>query len=88
MNPTSAKSGKRIKLRYFAVLRDQAGKSEDTVDTMAEDPAELYHQLCQDAVLTLGREHVRAAVNGEFVDWDTPLQCGDEVVFIPPVSGG
>ena len=32
--------------------------------------------------------HVRLAVNDRFRDWDTPLADGDQVVFIPPVSGG
>jgi molybdopterin converting factor small subunit len=31
---------------------------------------------------------VRAAVNGRYIPWDAPLTDGDEVVFIPPVSGG
>jgi sulfur-carrier protein len=26
--------------------------------------------------------------NQEFVAWDTPLRAGDEVAFLPPVSGG
>ena len=31
---------------------------------------------------------VRAALNQEFADWNTTVAAGDEVVFIPPVSGG
>jgi MoaE-MoaD fusion protein len=31
---------------------------------------------------------VRGAVNHEFADWDTKIADGDEVAFIPPVSGG
>jgi molybdopterin converting factor small subunit len=27
-------------------------------------------------------------LNGEFADWDRPLQNGDEIAFLPPVSGG
>ena len=34
------------------------------------------------------REVVRAALNQEFADWDDALAEGDEVAFIPPVSGG
>jgi len=88
MNQTPNPSTKQIRLRYFAVLRDQSGKSEDTIETTAHDPAELYQHLCQVAGLKLDRKHVRAAINGEFADWQQPLRTGDEVVFIPPVSGG
>lgn len=34
------------------------------------------------------RDLVRFGVNLQFVPPDTPLQAGDEVVVIPPVSGG
>ena len=35
----------RIHLQYFAVLREQAGRSEETVETTAANPAELYEQV-------------------------------------------
>jgi molybdopterin converting factor small subunit len=31
---------------------------------------------------------VRIAINREFADADTPLQPGDELAFLPPISGG
>ena len=37
---------------------------------------------------TMSMNHVRLAVNDAFVDWSTPLNDGDAVVFIPPVAGG
>jgi molybdopterin converting factor small subunit len=33
-------------------------------------------------------DRVRAAVDENFVAWDTPLRDGQTVVFIPPVAGG
>ena len=30
----------------------------------------------------------RLAVNGDYVSWETRLEEGDEIVVIPPVSGG
>ena len=38
--------------------------------------------------LAPGREAVRFARNGNYVDADEPLATGDELAFIPPVSGG
>jgi molybdopterin converting factor small subunit len=37
---------------------------------------------------SLPRDRVRAAVDENFVAWDTPLRDGQTVVFIPPVAGG
>jgi molybdopterin converting factor small subunit len=34
------------------------------------------------------RTSLVAARNHEFAAWSTPLSAGDEVGFLPPVSGG
>ena len=34
------------------------------------------------------RQAAKPAVNLEYTTWDHPLQDGDEIAFIPPVSGG
>jgi len=78
----------RIRLRYYAVLRDQAGRAEETVETGATDAARLYEELAARYGFTLARDRLRVAVNADFVDWSRPLADGDEVVFIPPVAGG
>ncbi|MCB1922006.1 MAG: MoaD/ThiS family protein, partial [Candidatus Competibacteraceae bacterium] len=31
---------------------------------------------------------IRAAIDQEFVELDTPLRAGAEVAFFPPVTGG
>ncbi|HET9694238.1 MAG TPA: MoaD/ThiS family protein [Steroidobacteraceae bacterium] len=79
---------KRIHLQYFAVLREQAGRSEETLDTPAASPADLYEQVRTAHGFTLPRTMLRVAVNDEFRDWNTALANGDRVVFIPPVAGG
>jgi molybdopterin converting factor small subunit len=33
-------------------------------------------------------QQVRVAINQQFADADTPLQPGDELAFLPPISGG
>ena len=78
----------RVRLRYFALLRDQAGCGDETVETTATDAAGLYGELAARHGFSLERDRLRVAVNAEFADWSHVLADGDEVVFIPPVAGG
>jgi molybdopterin converting factor subunit 1 len=78
----------QLKIQYYALMREQAGRSEETVDTAAVTPADLYRELAARYGFTLSREQLKVAVNSEFSDWTRPLSQGDAVVFIPPVAGG
>ena len=77
-----------LRVQYFAALRDQAGRSEETVATEARTPRELYEILRQRHGLKLRPEQLRVAINDDFADWNRPLCAGDSVVFLPPVAGG
>jgi molybdopterin synthase sulfur carrier subunit len=79
---------KRLKVLYFASLRDAAGVPEEQVETMAADAAALYAELQVRHGFALQRERLRVAVDGAFAQWDGVLRDGSEVAFIPPVSGG
>jgi molybdenum cofactor guanylyltransferase len=79
---------RRIRVQYYALLREQAGRSEETLDTTATTPRELYAELEARYPFSLRAEMLRVAVNAEFADWGQPLGEGDAVVFIPPVAGG
>jgi molybdopterin-guanine dinucleotide biosynthesis protein A len=79
---------RRLNVRYFAVLREQAGRSTEQLETQASTPRELYDELRHRRGLTLAPEFLRVAVNDEFGDWRSPLADGDTVVFLPPVAGG
>lgn len=75
------------KILFFAHLRDAVGKEFLQLDvsgkTVAKLKAELvatYHLPKMDTVMT--------AVNEEFAPDDEVIQDGDEIAFIPPVSGG
>ncbi|MEP6883967.1 MAG: MoaD/ThiS family protein [Gammaproteobacteria bacterium] len=78
----------QLKIQYYALMREQAGRSEEILDTSAATPADLYGELLARYGFTLGREQLKVAVNNEFSDWSRPLAAGDAVVFIPPVAGG
>jgi molybdopterin-guanine dinucleotide biosynthesis protein A len=78
----------QIRVQYFALLREQAGRSDETLLTRSRTPRELYAELSARYPFTLPADMLRVAVNAEFGDWSQPLKPGDAVVFIPPVAGG
>ncbi|HVC02005.1 MAG TPA: NTP transferase domain-containing protein [Steroidobacteraceae bacterium] len=78
----------QIKVHYYALMREQAGRSDELLDTVATTPAELYRELGDRHRFSLPPERLKVAVNGEFSDWLRPLRSGDVIVFIPPVAGG
>jgi len=86
--PGTERVSKTIRVQYFALLREQAGRSDESLSTSAGNPRELYEELRKRYPFTLAPEMLRVAVNTEFGDWAQPLSNGDSVVFIPPVAGG
>jgi molybdenum cofactor guanylyltransferase len=78
----------QLKIQYYALMREQAGRSEETLDTAAATPAALFDELAARYRFTLAREQLKVAVNSEFCDWTHKFKVGDSVVFIPPVAGG
>jgi molybdenum cofactor guanylyltransferase len=79
---------KHLTVQYYALLREQSGRREETLTTRAATAAALYEELRERYPFTLPATVLRVAVNSEFRDWHTPLAAGDTVVFIPPVAGG
>jgi molybdopterin converting factor small subunit len=83
-----AHADKRIKVQYYAILREQAGRSDESIVTGANTPRDLYNELKARYPFSLAPEMLRVAVNAEFGEWSQRLADGDSVVFIPPVAGG
>ena len=73
---------------YFASLRDRAGMDAERVNSLAVDARGLYSELRARHGFTMGEERLRVAINGAFAAWEQRLHENDEVVFLPPVSGG
>ena len=78
-----------VSVRCFATLRELAGDRTPLtlhpgalVDDAWAALAELH------PALRPHRPYVRAARNGEYAAWDAALVEGDQVAFLPPVSGG
>ena len=78
----------RFEIKYYAALREKAGRNAETLETAATTPAAVYDELRARHGFGLNREAVRVAVNDEFADWNQTLREGDELVFIPPGAGG
>jgi molybdopterin converting factor small subunit len=79
---------KRVRIRYFAALREQRGVGEEEVDTAALTAAELYLELRRAHGFTLEASGLRLAVNDAFQPWATRIRDGDALAFIPPFAGG
>ena len=81
----------KVTVRLFAMLRERAGA--DSVEIELSEGATVA-----DAIKALGRDPgigdlaarlpLRIAVNREYAADSAPIVAGDELVAIPPVSGG
>jgi molybdopterin synthase catalytic subunit len=78
-----------VSVRCFATLRELAGdRGTLTLPTGAVIDDAWAALADAHPGLVPHRPFVRAARNGEYAAWDTPLREGDQVAFLPPVSGG
>jgi MoaE-MoaD fusion protein len=78
-----------VRVRFFARLRELAGIEIEVLHVApGATLADAYvASRARHPALPPG-ESVRAALNQEFADWTAQVANGDEVAFIPPVSGG
>ncbi len=79
-----------VRVLYFGRLKELSGSSEEAVELRDGACIEDLFSQCS-AVrpeLRKFRASLVAAHNQEFAAWDTQLHAGDEVGFLPPVSGG
>jgi molybdopterin converting factor subunit 1 len=80
----------KIRIKFFAILRERAGTAEVTKELASGSTvADLWDGLKQDyPKLNVPGIRLLYAVNQSYVTPDHRLTDRDEVVFIPPVSGG
>ena len=79
----------KVKVRYFASLREQAGKSQEDIEIeKGKNLKDIYQELSQRYGFTLLPQEIKYSVNNDYVDQIIKLNENDVVVFIPPVAGG
>lgn len=80
----------RVNVLFFGRVRELTGLTEEsrevgeasTLDGLFQTYIERFPQLAG------FRSSLVASRNQEFAAWNTRLASGDEVAFLPPVSGG
>lgn len=80
----------KVRVRVFAALRELLGKEEIEVELTEGTTVEgLWKKLvADDERLAPFTKSINFALNHDFVGKETELSAGDEVGFLPPVSGG
>ena len=80
----------RVRVRFFAGIRETVGRPELELDVAeGATPEDVWRRLAADHPALAGRRaSLGTAVNRRYSRFDAVLGDGDEVVFVPPVSGG
>lgn len=80
----------KVKVKFFAILRERAGAAEITKEIEEGSTVTELWQALQSDYPKLPSSGIRLlyAVNQNYVKGDHVLKEQDEVVFVPPVSGG
>ena len=90
----STEQGRKIKLRYFAWVRERVGKAEEEiappagVATIAELMAWLARQGEQYAYAFENPKVIRAAIDRNHVRGEARIEGAGEIAFFPPMTGG
>jgi molybdopterin converting factor subunit 1 len=80
----------RVRVLFFGQLREMTGLGEAVAEipeaSSVEDVFAAYEKRFP--ALTETRKRVAVSVNQSFAAWNSRVSAGDEVAFLPPVSGG
>ena len=81
-----------VTVKYFANLRQLAGKDEDRFDLEGEVTLEALTHMIGKSLPQIGemvrQKKIMISVNYDVVPLDTVVRDGDEIALLPPFSGG
>ena len=78
----------RVKVRYFALFREQTGLASEFVEWPGGTAAELFKLMAGKHTALLPEAAALVAINDEMTNWETAIKQDDEILFFPPVAGG
>ena len=85
----------KINILFFAGIREMFGFKEKNIkiEESINSPEKLVKFLIEKEQgswikLLSSKDLIRVAINQEISEWSSPLKDGDELAFIPPITGG
>ena len=79
---------KTITVKYFAMFREHAGVSEETLELDVATAEDVYEQTRNRHGSTEPTGHCKVAINDTMAEWASGVDDGDVVLLFPPVAGG
>jgi len=85
-----AKRIMRIRVKLFAILRDQAGQSETSLELPEGATVQQARKNLMESLPAIASymDRVAFAINLSYARPESVLHDGDELAVLPPVSGG
>lgn len=92
MTDTNIHNLNQVRILFFGRLADLVSQPQITQAVHANTSAKvLYQQLGEqypELPMLEKDPSIKVAINQTLVNWDSPVRPGDEVAFMPPVTGG
>lgn len=79
---------KTLTVRYFAMFREHAGVSEETLVLDVVTAADVFVATRDRHGSSEPNGHCKVAINDVMANWESAVNDGDTILLFPPVAGG